>query len=484
MAATPRLETLEPRALLSFQGMSTFPLEIPRAPEIEVSRAAAGPIVLTALSTTKPPETYSISTVEISSAKAHAPSPYAEGLSGVLAVISERAVPSADSITGTAAFVPVPRLGSGAEQAGSVSTFQYDLSRPGSLAGDSILHAESAPGPSLVDLSLAPYPQSSGDGMDTGGNFVKVRFPLRFLLMVETASDVSTWRSTADFTTVDATLGSAPPAAMPFVTVVRAEESTSSDRSPFEDLDSLTVAREARARGDWSFNVSIAGGWGLDSLALAMGLSTDAGGVAISDDRNLPELDALAFSTLESLLGRSAALSLPQPGNFEEVEELVPLGDSPLALTVTLLTIPGRSTPAPLEPAAPSTAVAACESPPWAGFVTGLDDALETTRRATRAQALADAATFGAGSAGAPGEGVAAVDETLRLDPEGPRAYPIAEPPIPVPSLDPEVSPEESERAAAVAASVCLVTVPILTAGPIAPPRFRRRKRRNRKEKG
>lgn len=206
----------------------------------------------------------------------------------------------------------------------------------------------------------------------------------------------------------------------------------------------------------------------------------------------LPELTAETTSALEELLGEPTTLSLPVLGRLQMVAELGPLDDSSFALAATLLTVTTEPRSDPADPGAaprgmgPAGADTA-ETPSWAGFVIGLDEAFEANRQAAHewpSASLATAPLSGAGLARQPADptranrATAPIDEAIRLlEREGgatPRGDDLF---VPSPPQDKEAEADDVDRVAAGAVSLVLATSPSLLAGKLGPARRRRRER-------
>jgi hypothetical protein len=244
--------------------------------------------------------------------------------------------------------------------------------------------------------------------------------------------------------------------------------------SPFE-TSSPATEREAPRLPWWNFEITIAGGWGLESLSAALGVRSELAGQGLFFSRNFPEMSLLAYSLIESLLGRQAMLLMPLRLNLQEIVELLPLEESSLALTATLVTVPGQSAAGRLnESPLASTPEPLSPPPAWAGFVTGLDEAFEQNRRDVRQKALASTSS---GANSPPALEASTVDEAIPgLDDEQAAS----------PALDDWLLPEsDASRApaevnywdAAPAASVCVMLIPLWSTRRPRPARRRHRPR-------
>jgi hypothetical protein len=257
------------------------------------------------------------------------------------------------------------------------------------------------------------------------------------------------------------------------------------------DFIALDDARDAPRGGVWwNYDVTVAGEWNPDSLASTLGVEGGMPAQSVSLSKDLAELSIMALSMLENLLGRPLPLLVPLQLQLQEVVEFLPLEESSLALTATLSTLPGDTPGGPGTQAAASPRPGALpRSPAWAGFVAGVDEALERSRRDARERACADAlsgtdGTSTSSSTTQPTRSDSVIDEALRqLDREACQP-PIDDASLAIPPVDErETSAPVDRWDAAAAASVCLLIVPIWNAGHVPPPRQRERRRPTKKDK-
>lgn len=229
------------------------------------------------------------------------------------------------------------------------------------------------------------------------------------------------------------------------------------------------------------------GGSGLSQLsAVGSGVASKPGSVAdaagtsdleeVPPGVDLPESIALAQAILGGLLAEPSAQSLPVLVGLRQITELLPLRESSLDLTATLLTFftdaKAERTGLGALGGGKTTTATPFDAPPWARFVVGLDEAFEERRLAAHEEVATDADPISQeGSRTSEG---AIVDEAIRcLELEGGWPSQLDGSPDSVPVGDEE--PPLDDVAAAV--SVPLAAFPALMAGRVYPRRARRRER-------